>query len=139
MHQDFTINTDRVGKSGPIKINFETDTGFLEVNESRLTFADSVKIEGEAYVVEGELILNLKASCSVQMPCVVCNQPASRPVEIKNFYHAENVKQIRGAQFNFSQILREEILLEVPHFIECNLGSCPERAFIKSYIKSCQS
>jgi cytochrome oxidase Cu insertion factor (SCO1/SenC/PrrC family) len=55
-------------------------------------------------------------------------------IEIDNFYHSEPLSEIKGAIYNFKDLLRETILLEVPSFAECE-GNCPRRQEVSKYLK----
>jgi hypothetical protein len=56
------------------------------------------------------------------------------PIKLSNFYHGEPLAEIRTGVYDFSQMLREAVLLEVPHFAECK-GNCPQRVAVKKYLK----
>ena len=56
-------------------------------------------------------------------------------LKIDNFYHAEPIEQIKGAIFNFSEALREALLIELPRTTECNQGNCSERKTLTPYMK----
>jgi uncharacterized metal-binding protein YceD (DUF177 family) len=49
-------------------------------------------------------------------------------------YHAVPLSEIKGNEFDFREVIRENLLIEVPSFAECN-GRCPEREKLKKYFK----
>ncbi len=108
---------------------------FLDVNEKELSFEDEVSVEGKAYLAEDVLILSFAVATLAKMPCAVCNRPVKTPVEIKDFYHAEPLEEIKTGVFNFKEVLREMILLDTPRFAECEQGNCPSRKEIAKYLK----
>lgn len=110
---------------------------FLGVNEKELSFEDDISLKGEAYLAEDMLILNFNVKTKAILPCLICNAPVKVKVLIDQFYHAEPLEQIKGAVFNFKEILRETILLEIPRFAECE-GRCPRRTEIAKYLKEPQ-
>ncbi len=47
------------------------------------------------------------------MPCAVCNQMIEVPLKT-DFYHTEPVEEIPSAIYDYSEALRESILIELP-------------------------
>lgn len=135
--EKFIINTDRLRKNKELKfkIDMSVPSDFLDVDEPELGFGEIIDIEGETYIVDDQLILHLDVVVPFALVCKVCNGDAAVLVKIHNFYHVEDLKGMKSPFFDFSKILREEILLEVPRFPECNGGNCPEREFINQYIE----
>ena len=53
---------------------------------------------------------------------------------------AEICKDIELAElkeeiYNYGPLLREDLILKLPSFVECKDGNCPERENIKKFIK----
>ena len=92
-------------------------------------------VKGEAYLAEQSLILHLNIETFCKIPCSICNSPVRVPVQLKNFYHTVPLEEIRGGIYNFKELIREAILIETPHFAECNDGLCPRRQEIQKYLK----
>lgn len=136
LDQNFIINTDRLRKSKElkVKVNFKASSDFLRLEESDVDFGETVEVQGEVYIVDDQLIIHFDVLATVVSACRVCNGNAEAEIRIKSLYHAEDLSEIRGPYFDFGAVLREEILLELPRFVECNQGSCPERELIKPYL-----
>lgn len=134
--QKFIINTDRLRKSKDLKLKIEISapSDFLDVTEPELDFGNQINIKGEAYIVDDQLVLQFEVVVPLILVCKVCNGDASIVRKIDNFYHVEDLKMLKSPHFDFGKVLREEILLEIPRYPECNGGSCPEREFINKYI-----
>lgn len=108
---------------------------FLEIKEKELSFSQPVVVKGQVYLAEDMLILHLDIKTTATLPCAICNGPAEVPIAIKGFYHAIPLDEIKGAIYDFREILRETILLEVPILAECHQGKCPQRESLKKYLK----
>lgn len=135
MDEKFEIFLEQLRGGGSEKIDVTCASDFLDVNEDDLRFEPPVKVTGEAYMADEELILHLDAVAHAVKPCSICNEPVKVSVEVRNFYHAQPLAEIKGGCFNYQEILREAILLEVPSFAECQQGNCPQRQQIAKYLK----
>ncbi len=96
-------------------------------------FEATLDLLGQAYVSGDHLILKLEAKTGAFLPCSICNEPVLVPLALTNFYHAEPLSEIPSV-FDFSNLLREDLLLQLPLFAECG-GNCPERQSIKNFLK----
>lgn len=123
----------RDGETESIHESFSPD--FLEIREKELQFIDPINIQGKAYLAEDSLVMHLDVDTACILPCSICNAPVKTPLEIKGFYHVVPLNEVKGGVFNFKNILRETILLETPHFAECNEGNCQQRKQIEKYLK----
>jgi len=133
MTSECTLFIDRLQSGKTEKIKETLSSEFLEIHEPELTFSDKIFIDGEAYLANEHLIIQLEVKLHVIMPCSICNNPTEFPLELHRFYHTEEINQIKSHIYNYSSALREAILLEVPSFVECR-GNCPERGELKKYI-----
>lgn len=132
---ELKIYIDRL-KDGRIeKLNGQFSTSCLGVEDLDISFHNLLSLEGEAYTTNDHLILRLQAKTCVFIPCAICNKLVEVPICMENFYHAKPLAEIPSAVFDFSQELREDLLLQIPQFAECNQGNCPEREQIKQYLK----
>jgi uncharacterized metal-binding protein YceD (DUF177 family) len=136
MDEPFKIWIDRLRGGTTQKIKETVNPAFLDVKEEDLRFETPVVVQGEAYVSEDQLILRLKAETLAAMPCAICNQVTHTEVKIENFYHTEPTEEIPGAIFDFREALREALLIELPKYVECSGGKCPERPSIAPYMRS---
>lgn len=134
--QQCLICIDRLKNGQTLKISESIDPAFLKIEEEELKFNFPVEVQGEAYVSEGELICRFKASTVAMMPCVICNQLIKIDLVLGAFYHAQPINEIPGAVFDYQDALREALLIEIPRYVECNAGKCPERSVIAPYMRS---
>jgi len=136
MSEPFKILIDRLKGGHTLKIEELLDPSFLGPNEPELCFHTKVPIKGEAYLTDDHLVLHLKTATKVSMPCAVCNKMIDVELKADNFYHTEPLEEIRGAVFDFTEALREALLIELPKTVECNRGKCPERTIIAPFLRS---
>lgn len=135
MMEQFQILIDRL-KGGKIqKIEGKFDPSFLEIDEKDLRFPAPVEVKGEVYLADDELILRLKAKVKALLPCAICNQMVETELKVENMTHAEPVSEITSHVFDFRELLREDLLIELPKVVECNQGKCPERSVVAPYLR----
>jgi uncharacterized metal-binding protein YceD (DUF177 family) len=123
----------RNGKKTIIEESCPSD--FMEVKEEDLFFNDTVTVEGEAYLAGDALVISCQLITIATMPCAICNEPVKVEIEVTQFYHAEELSNIKGGIYNYKNAIREAILLEVPPFAECEPGNCPHRKEIERFLR----
>ncbi len=131
----FHIHVDRLREGKKIRIEESLDPSFLSIEEDDLKFPKAVKVQGEAYLAEDHFVLRLTASTDALLPCIICNGMTSLPLRVENFYFTLPLVELASPVFDYSDPLREALLLELPHFAECNGGNCPEREGMTVYLK----
>lgn len=136
MDNSSQIWIDRLKQGQTQLINESFDPAFLDIQEEELRISSPISVAGEAYLSENELILRVTASTSVLMPCAICNQFIPVTLSLKNFYHAQSLDEISGAIFDYQLPIREALLIELPQYVECNQGKCPNRTILAPYLKS---
>lgn len=130
---ELKIYVDRLKEGKKEVFHGKISSDFM-VQESDLFFDKDMELDGEAYVAGDHLIIKLTAKVLAYMPCSICNKPTAFPLILSDFYHAESLEDNPSPTFDFSELLRTDLLLQLPSFIECQ-GNCPERANIKKYLK----
>ena len=133
MASECILFIDRLQSGKTEKIKEILSSEFLDVHEPELKFSDKIFIDGEAYLANEHIIIQLEIKLSAVIPCSICNLPTEFPLELHRFYHTEEISQIKSHIYNYSSSLREAILLEVPSFVECK-DNCPKRGELKKYI-----
>lgn len=132
---NFKIHLEQLRDGHTARIDEKFDPAFLDVNESELTFKKPVTVVGDAYIAGDALVLQLFITAYAMQPCSVCNEPVEVEIRLEKVYHTEQLADIKGGIFNFKDMLREAILLEVPAFAECNQGNCRKRKELQKYLK----
>ena len=124
----------RTGKRQEIEHVLPSD--FLDIHESDLIFQTSIAVKGEAYTADEDLILQLSAHTEVKLPCSICNEMTFVTLKTEEIYHTLPLRALKSTIFDFTDLLREEIVLLIPHFVECHQGKCPERPHVAKFIRS---
>lgn len=106
---------------------------FLEIHEPDLVFHHSIHVKGEAYATDEDLILQLIAHTEAQMPCSICNQMTFVTLKTEKLYHTIPLDD--STTFDFTDILREELVILIPQYVECH-GKCPERQTVSKFMKN---
>lgn len=135
MESPFQIYVDRLRGGKREEISFANTPEFLGVTENELSFKAPIQVDGEAYLADNELLLHLNMKAEAEMPCKICGVAVQIPVEVKNFYHSLPASDVKSAIFDFSSIVREEILIQLPQFAECGNGQCPKRKDFDQYFR----
>lgn len=130
------VYVDRLKNGHQEKISEELSSDFLDIQERELSFPHPVKLSGETYLSGDHLIIRLKIEAEAMVPCAICNELSPFPIVLNDFYLTEPVEKIKSHIFDYTQEIREAILLQVPPFAECHAGQCPEREVIKKYLKT---
>jgi len=131
----FKIYVHRLTEGRKERIEERIDPTFMDVAESELSFTSPVLVKGEAFLATDTLILRLRVETETVMPCAICNKDVRIKILIPNFCHTEELSGIKGGIFDYSGILREAVLLELPMTAECE-NSCPERETISVFLSS---
>jgi len=118
------------------KIDEMADPLLLAVEEKELSFPSEIDVKGEAYLTDDFLMIRLKVKTVARMPCAICNEMVTKELKVDNFTHAQPIDEIPSAVFDYSELLREALLLDLPQYVECNQGNCPERATIAPFLRS---
>ncbi len=134
MDDKYLIYLDRLRKGEKEDLTGKIPATVFEIEESELICKDPIEVTGEAYISDEHLILHFSASTKVTMPCSICNHMIEQNIEIKNAYQTIELTEIDGATFSSEQLIRDTLLLELPHFVECNNGNCKERPLIEPYL-----
>lgn len=133
---ELKIYTDRLKDEQAEKFAGQVSADFLEIQEEDLTFSSPVSIRGEAYLASDHLIVRFHIETTATLPCSICNSTVEVPICLPDFMHTEPVSEIKSCVFDLVPLLREDILLQVPQFTECNGGHCPERDTMKKFTKA---
>lgn len=131
---NFNVYIEQLRNGHQFKIDEIVSSDFLDVNEKELSFKKDVSIKGEAYLAGDMLILRLNLTAHGLIPCTICNDIVDLEIKVPDLYHAEPISSIKSGVFNFQDVAREALLLEVPSFAECK-GKCPKRKEIAKYLK----
>jgi uncharacterized metal-binding protein YceD (DUF177 family) len=136
MSEPFKIYVDRLRGGNTETIDVALEPSFLDIHEADLSFSSPVLLKADVYLTDEHLIIHLKATTKATRPCAICNQPMGVDLVVKDFYHTELLEDIPSAIFDFQDVLREALLIELPLVVECNGGKCPEREALRPFMSS---
>ncbi len=131
----FLVYIDRLKDGQTLLIDEKATPDFLEIDEKDLLFRAPVFIKGKAYLTNDHLILQIRIATQALLPCAICNNFFDFPIVIEDCLQTEAVEDVENHIFNFTPVIREAILLQVPAFAECHEGKCPERKTLSNYLK----
>ncbi len=138
MQDLLTIYLDRLHQGESETFQGPLDPSFLECKETELCFDAPVEIEGKAYIANDHLVISAHAKTTAKMPCIICNEMIFVPIEVTHFYHTKALEDCSSSTYHFAPALRDQILLELPRYVECE-GGCKERDSVKRFIKNSSS
>lgn len=132
MDERFKIYVERLRGGKVEHFSFVVPKKFLDASD--LDFLDPVKIEGKAYLAEDELVIQASAEAQLMIPCQICNEPTLVQITVPEILALYPHEEVKSGIFDLAPLIREEILLQVPQFVECHGGKCPERTNYSSYM-----
>ena len=132
MEPELKVYLDRLQGGKEEVIALTTSPTFMDIDESELKFNDPVLIKGKTYLANKHLVIHLEIATKACIPCAMCNKLVRLEIRIPDFYHTEELSEIKERVYHYANPLREAILLEVPPYGEC-LGRCPERKELEKY------
>lgn len=131
------IYIDRLKGGATDTIVESLDPKFLDISEQdEIQFEEAVSISGSAYIVNEFLVISLTVEAHVKIPCSFCNTQFSMPIHITNFLHEEPLENIKQGIFDYGEVLREAILLEIPFYPLCGKTECLNRKEIEKYLRA---
>ena len=135
MPQPYQISVDPLRRGETQKYVLTLAPDFLEIEEPELCFPEEVRVVGDAYVVEENLVLRFDAKTKIEMPCLICNQKILLPLAIQGVYHTVPLEECSSSLFDLRPAVREELLVELPKTAECS-GRCPERPLVSRFMRA---
>lgn len=133
--KQFSLSIDTLRDGSTQEIHEKQSPDFLHLPEGdEIHFKKEIQIDGEAYIAEDFLIVKLDIHAQVELPCAICNDEFSLPIHIPELIHEEPIKQIKHGVFDYSEIVREAILLEVPFYPQCGSNQCKNRKNVEKYL-----
>lgn len=135
MPEQLKIFTEQLRNDQREKLNLSLSPDFLDLNEKEVKATAPVVIKGEVYVLDDLLMLAFDLSTDVEMACSICNKPTKVPLKSKNILISIPLSELPSSVFDCSELVREEIVMLIPQFVECKPGACPQRQELKSYLK----
>lgn len=139
-----TIDLTSLRHEQEMPLSLVLDAAFLDLSEKDEAKASGpVSLEGICSLVDEYVVLQLSIKAQFLLPCAMCNEPFTYEVFIENLCHQEHVGDKRHPTWDFSEVIREAILLELPFFPQCgqaeNQKKCLRFDEVKKYLVSQKS
>ena len=132
----FCIHVDHLKTDEVEEISEALSPDFLELLPSDdVKAVKPIAVKGEAYIAGDYLIVSLHIATQLQIPCAVCNEVFSFTVDLPDFVYEEPLEDIKHGVFDFAELVRETVLLEVPFYPQCGGTSCLNRAHVEKFLK----
>lgn len=128
------IFIDRLLNEGEFSQKGTLEGDILELKEGEGK-AFNLCYDLKAYITDGHLLITFDTSCDITRACKICNENTSVSIKLKKQTHSEPIEEIKKGAYEASVCIRDAILLALPEFVECG-GNCPEREFVKKFLKS---
>lgn len=123
----------RGGEELDIDITLNPDKDTLE--EPDFCFRAALNVQGRAYLADNELIVHYSLQTEALLPCKICNEWVTVPIELNDLIEVRSVKKIKNRVADLTETVRQQAMLEVPLIVECHQGSCPARKELNKYLK----
>ena len=133
MAETLTIALGQLFRGGETLLDELLQPDLFEIFEEELRFDLPIQVKGRAYVVDDNLVVHFSAKTKAKMICSVCNEWCEVPLEVEGC-HTTELAKIKGDKWDVGAFIREELLLQVPTYAECE-SSCPDRKQIAKYLK----
>lgn len=125
---------DDLRREDECPLSLEVDPAILELSEKdEAKPVHPIVLKGTASLLGEFISLRLKVQCTFILPCALCNEPFEYELQA-TIDHQEPVSDIRHRQWNFTEVVREAILVELPFFPQCGGSDCKNRQQIQKYL-----
>ena len=134
MKENLKVYIERLQGSKTQKIDEILNASEISLQDDGLKFKDPIHVEGDAYVTDEWLIVQLHIHTQVIIPCALCNEAMTLELSCANFIEEIPLDEIRGQVYDLAALIREAILLEIPFYPQCGGTSCLNRDKIEKYL-----
>ena len=139
MEQELKIFIERLEPQTEYPLSHSLAPSFLQIEEKELIVTAPVDVKGKVFLTDHTLIFHLSCKTAIHMPCSICNKMQVFFLNSTETIHSFDLEELRESTFDYSFLVREDLLLQIPQFAECNEGKCSERESLSSYIKKSPS
>jgi uncharacterized metal-binding protein YceD (DUF177 family) len=136
MDPTLKIHTQQLKTGQPHLIEQTLPPSFLQITEQDLVFKSPIHLKGEVYTTDDHLIIHFTAKTEACIPCSLCNETTFIPLQTQEIYHSIPLAELPSTIFDLSDMIREEVILLIPQFIECQGGHCPQRNTLSKLMRN---
>lgn len=128
---ELVIAVSQLQRGAVVPFTVEAPAALLGLEEEEVIPLETIKISGRAYLLEKDLIAHFSAETKVKMPCAICNEWVTVPLQVNEAVQTIPTSEVGFDGYDLSPLIREELVLALPQFVECNEGNCPKRKELK--------
>ncbi len=133
MNDQLIIFIDRLHQGKEERLQATLPPDCMELDDPDLQFRSPLAVNLRAYLADNQLILHLNIATEINARCAICNQLTTKALHLPSLTEVVPLASIKGNRYDCSPLVREVVLLEVPHYVECK-GNCLQRAKIAHYL-----
>ncbi|GAB5412020.1 MAG: hypothetical protein ChlgKO_11340 [Chlamydiales bacterium] len=130
---DRVIYIDRLRNGESQEFSGQCTAEEIGLGDMELRFAEPIQFKIRAYATDDHALIHMNLSTIAELPCKICNEWTQIKINFETPAHATPLSEIRSRVYDFTPLLIENIVLELPQFTECQ-GNCPERDALKSFL-----
>jgi uncharacterized metal-binding protein YceD (DUF177 family) len=110
---------------------------FLDLpHGDELSLVSDILVSGKAYRASEWIMIQANVTVSMHLPCSVCNEMCAFSVELMPWKRSVPASSVKDGMIDVSELLREDILLEVPFFVRCHGDTCRNADEFRKYYVS---
>ena len=133
MSKEYIINVARLEGDKTEKLTCQFPAEIMDIEEGDLQFESPISCTASAYLASDHLVIHLDIDAKAKLPCTTCNDPIEKTISLRHVYYSSPIEELDSQEVDLRPIIRENILLETPHFAECVQEGCPEKEALKGY------
>lgn len=127
MLDQMIIYVDRLRGGGKEVLKVQLPPDLFDFRDPEIALKEGVKVQGSAYLANGELVFSFSFHAALTMPCRVCNRKIDYIIELTDVYWMIDLSDVKGAKVDATEIIVEFLMAEIPPFVECGGGTCTHR------------
>lgn len=135
LENELKIFIEQLREGDEEEFSLLTAPAILAVEEPELSFTEPVQIRGRAYTTSSDLVMYLQCQTNAEMPCAICNEKTTVSLDTGMQCHTFPLSDFKSKIFDYTDLVREEILMHLPQFVECQPEKCPARSVLNLYSK----
>lgn len=109
--ESFKIYVDQLeGVESAIKSSISAQE--LDLEDRELKIAAPIEVSGCSYIAGSELVIQIDIATKIAIPCRICNEWVTLPLEIEDCYLTTSLEEIKGGFFILTNSLERLFYLK---------------------------
>lgn len=105
-------------------------------SDDELSPQSDILVFGKAYCASEWIMVQALVTTLVCLPCSICDERCLLPIQLKQWEQSIPISSVKNGVIDLSESLREDLLLEVPNFIQCGGDTCKHADELRSYFRA---